>query len=343
VSNRFRVSNTLLRRLADLGLPPAQVLRQAALAPALFEQDRAQLTTAELFALYRAIAALSRDPGFGLKLGTEERVERYDPIAIAALYASSFRDCLERMARYKQLTCPEAIHVTEHEQEVHIEFEWLLADEEEPAFLMDVCFAWVVAIVARGSAKRVMPRRVEFRRPEASRALFEAHFGCQLVFGASQNRLVFERADLDLPFITHNADVLAIVAPQLEAELAEQLARRTFRDQVKANLKKTLAGQRPQLRAVARQLGLSTRTLQRRLGEEQVTFQQLTAEARRELARHYLQHSALELSEVAYLLGFEDANSFFRAFQQWEATTPGEWRAAQRFPVPAPALRDAIH
>jgi AraC-like DNA-binding protein len=101
---------------------------------------------------------------------------------------------------------------------------------------------------------------------------------------------------------------------------------------VKATSKKTLAGQRPQLREVARQLGLSARTLQRRLGEEQVTFQQLTAEARRELARHYLQHSALELGEIAYLLGFEDGNSFFRAFQQWESTTPGEWRATQRPP-----------
>jgi AraC-like DNA-binding protein len=58
-----------------------------------------------------------------------------------------------------------------------------------------------------------------------------------------------------------------------------------------------------------------------------VTFQQLVAEARRELARHYLQHSSLELNETAYLLGYEDANSFFRAFQQWEGTSPGEWRA----------------
>lgn len=77
---------------------------------------------------------------------------------------------------------------------------------------------------------------------------------------------------------------------------------------------------------MARELGVSTRTLQRRLTDENVTFQQLIAEARRELARHYLQHSSLELNETAYLLGFEDANSFFRAFQQWEGTSPGEWR-----------------
>jgi len=187
----------------------------------------------------------------------------------------------------------------------------------------------VAEIARRGTANAVRARRIEFKRAEAERALYEAHFGCAVAFGALQNVLVFEQADLQRPFVTHNAEVLALVAPQLEAELAQQLAQFTLRDQVKATLKKTLAGQRPELRAVARELGVSRRTLQRRLSDERVTFQQLIAEARRELARHYLQHSSLELNETAYLLGYEDPNSFFRAFQQWEGTSPGEWRAAR--------------
>ena len=85
------------------------------------------------------------------------------------------------------------------------------------------------------------------------------------------------------------------------------------------SIKRLLAGRRPDLRDVARELGVSTRTLQRRLGDAGVTFQQLLEDARRELARHYLLHSSLDLIETAYLLGYEDANSFFRAFQQWEA------------------------
>ena len=96
---------------------------------------------------------------------------------------------------------------------------------------------------------------------------------------------------------------------------------------MKGLLKKLLAGQRPTLRDVARELRLSTRTLQRRLAAERARFQQLVEDARRELAQHYLLHSSLELNETAYLLGYEDANSLFRAFHQWEGTSPGEWRA----------------
>ena len=92
-------------------------------------------------------------------------------------------------------------------------------------------------------------------------------------------------------------------------------------------MKKLLAGQRPTLGDVARELRLSTRTLQRRLTAEHANFQQLMEDARRELAQHYLLHSSLELNQTAYLLGYEDANSFFRAFHQWEGTSPGEWRA----------------
>jgi AraC-like DNA-binding protein len=95
---------------------------------------------------------------------------------------------------------------------------------------------------------------------------------------------------------------------------------------VKDALKRSLAGRRPAVRDVAQELGLSARTLQRRLTDEGFTFQQLLEDTRRELARHYLKQSAVELPEAAFLLGFGDANSFFRAFQVWEGTSPTEWR-----------------
>ena len=70
----------------------------------LFKMDKILVSTEEFFALHRGIAEASNDPGFGLKLGTEERVERYDPVKLAALSARSFRDAVERLSRYKQLT-----------------------------------------------------------------------------------------------------------------------------------------------------------------------------------------------------------------------------------------------
>jgi AraC-like DNA-binding protein len=335
VTNRFRVSTTLPRKLEELGVSTVAVLRQAGLPMGLFAQDKILVTTEEFFALYQGIAEASNDPGFGLKLGTEERVERYDPIKITALSAGSFRDAMERVARYKQLTCPEEIRLSERGNECAIQFIWLQAHEQEPRFLVDVCFAWVMSMARRGIGRSLCPKRLELERPPAHREMYEAHFRCPVKFRTSRNALVFSRADMDLPFVTYNADLLAIVAPQLEAELREQLAQKTFREQAKGILKRLLAGQRPGIQDLARELHMSTRTLQRRLTGHAISFQRLLEEARRELARHYLLHSSLELNETAYLLGYEDANSFFRAFHHWEGTSPAKWRLLQKNPPPA--------
>jgi AraC-like DNA-binding protein len=196
----------------------------------------------------------------------------------------------------------------------------------KPAWPPRVCFAWILTIVRRGTGQSIHPKRVEFQRGEAHRAVYEKYFQCPIKFKAAKNVLVFNKSDMDVPFLTYNADLLAAVAPQLEAELKKQLTEKNLREQVKGTLKRLLAGQRLAIEHVARKLRLSTRTLQRRLTEDGATFQHLLEEARRELARHYLLHSSLELNETAYLLGYEDANSFFRAFHEWEGTSPGHWR-----------------
>src|SRR5499425_95502 len=335
MNNRFRVSSTLPRKLEELGISPDTVLRQAGLPTGLFKLERILVSTEEFFALYRGIAEAGNDPASGLKLGTEERVERYDPIKLAALSARSFRDAIERSARYKQLTCPEKIRLLERGDECAIKFVWLLAHEQEPPLLVDVCFAWILTLGQRGTGRPLRPKRVEFQRALEHREMYEAHFRCPVKFKATQNALIFSKADMELPFVTHNAELLAIVAPQLDAELTEQLAQKTFSEQAKGILKRLLAGRRPGIQDLAGELHLSTRTLQRRLTEQGISFQRLLEEARRELARHYLLHSSLGLNETAYLLGYEDANSFFRAFHHWEGTSPGQWRVIQKNSQPA--------
>jgi AraC-like DNA-binding protein len=330
MSNYFRVSSLVGPRLAELGISSAAVLRHAGLPLGFFEQEKAYLETDAFFALWRAIDEISGDPAIGLQLGAEDRIERYDPIAISSLYAQTFREAIERAARYKRLMCPEDIRVENRGDECVMQFDWTLARATEPAMLTDMCFAWVLSIARRGTGRKIAPLRVEFARPSAHRAVYEDHFGCAVRFKAPRNALVFRKTDVDRPFMTYNRDLLAMIAPQLEAELAFQQAQESAIEQVKGAVKRLLAGQRPELGAVARELGQSVRTLQRRLADAGATFQQVLADARHELALHYLTHSGRELNETAYLLGYADANSFFRAFQQWEGMPPGRWRDTKR-------------
>src|ERR1700755_286713 len=116
---------------------------------------------------------------------------------------------MRKIARYKQLSCPEEIVNETDDSEWRIQFRWLLADGVEPAVLTDVCFAWVVTIARHGTGTRLCPLRVEFARPRAYAKDIERHFGCSAVFGAPRNAIVFRAADAALPFVTRNADLLA--------------------------------------------------------------------------------------------------------------------------------------
>ena len=326
MTDRFRVSSLLAPRLMEHKVALSPLLQRAGLPPGFFQQEKIYATTAELFALWRAIGETSGDPAIGLKFGAEPRLERYHPSAIAAVCSRSFRDALQRIARFKRLTCPEEVRVLTKGEEASVEFTYLEAAEEQPEVMVDLVLAWIASIAHKGTDGHITPLRVELTRPPQNRELLEDHFGCRVRFKAGRNAIVFRSNDLDRPFVTHNEDLLAVVGPQLEAELQARNESADVGDQVKHTLKRSLAGKRPTLQHVARELRMSARTLQRRLTEAGVTFQQLVEETRRELARHYLKHSTVELNEAAYLLGFEDGNSFFRAFQLWEGTSPGEWR-----------------
>lgn len=327
MTDRFRLSGTLGRRLEEHGVSVEAVLRRAGLPVRLFDQTRIWLTTAEMCAFYGAIHELSGDPAIGLKLGSESRLEYFTQIAIAALYSRTFGEALQRMARYKRLTAPEEIRISERGAECAVEFIWLLCEKTEAPTWVDVCFSWTVTIARRGTGREVTPLRVELRRPHAHRERYEEFFGCPVKFGARRNQLFFRTTDILQPFTTHNLELLELVEPQLEAELTRQLASRPMTEQVKGILKRLLAGKKPRLEDVAAELRVGARTLQRRLLEDGLTFHELVEESRREMAQHYLRQPALELNETAYLLGYEDPNSFIRAFHKWEGTTPGEWRS----------------
>jgi AraC-like DNA-binding protein len=211
-----------------------------------------------------------------------------------------------------------------------IQLVWLHAQEETPSLLTDAAFATVVELGRRGTGHLVKPQRVELKRALESSGVHEAYFKCPVKFRARRNMLILNSADLDLPFVTYNAELLEMLEPQLVSALEERRAKSSIREQVKWILRRLLAGSRPEITAVARELGLSDRTLQRRIVDDGASFRQLLLETRKELACEYLTRPEIDVAEAAYLLGYEDSNSFYRAFRTWEGTTPAQWKSARR-------------
>ena len=330
MNKHFRFSGSTLQRLEELGVRAPAVLRRAGLPQAFINQARALLNTEELFALWRAVGEVSTDPSIGLLLGTETKTERFHPIGLAALSSENFGSAIDQMARYKQLTCPEEILQEKDDEEWSIQFRWLLADEVEPPVLIECCFAWVLSTARVGTGTRISPVRVEFVQPRAHVRTIERHFGCPVVCGTPRNAIIFRATDANRPFVTRNAELLGILAPQFDEELKEENGDENFIEHVRIAIQQRLTGRRPTIEDIADALHIGSRTLQRRLQDDGASFQRVLEEARHQLARHYLNNSVLELNEAAYLLGYEDGNSFVRAFRTWEGVPPARWREQQR-------------
>jgi AraC-like DNA-binding protein len=330
MNKHFRFSGSTFTKLEELGVGASAVLRRAGLSQGYVNQPRVLLTTEELFALWRAIGEVSTNPAIGLLLGTETKTERFHPVSLAALSTENFGAAVDRMARYKQLTCPEEIRQEKDDAEWSIQFRWLLADEVEPPVLIECCFAWVLSIARHGTGTRLSPLRVEFVQPRAHAKTIARHFGCPVVGGGPRNAIVFRAADAQRTFVTRNAELLGMLAPQFEEELKREIGEENFLERVRTAIQQKLTGRRPTIEDIADALHISSRTLQRRLQEEGSSFQRVLEESRHRLARHYLNNSVLELNEAAYLLGYEDGNSFVRAFRTWEGIPPARWREQQR-------------
>lgn len=163
--DRCRVPQAFWRAADRFGLPAPALLRQARLPATLHAAPDAWLTTAQYFALWRAVEALSRDPAIGLRMTVETDPSVHPPATMSAFFARDFRDGLRRLARFKRLCTPEDLTVTEAGAECRVCVHWLHAEESEPDAAADVTFAAILELGRRGTGRHVRPIRVEMTGP----------------------------------------------------------------------------------------------------------------------------------------------------------------------------------
>lgn len=328
VMDRGRFPPTLWRAMRAAGLEPPKVLRLAGLPSSVHLDPSALLSTAQLFAIWKAAETTAGGTGLALRLLQGADSAGHQPAFIAALYASDFRDAIGRIERFKRMGACEVYRTGETSGLWSITKEWPFATEAEPAVSVDLSFMFLLELGRRGTGRRITPARVEYRRPGPASADLADYFGAPIVCGAPRNAMIFHVGDLAAPFPGHSPEFLELVTPGLAAAFAELHDGQEITDRVKAVLKRSLASGRPEVAHVARDLGMSERTLQRRITDGATTFRALLADARRELSEQLLADPTIQIDEVTCLLGYQDTTSFYRAFKEWAGISPGEWRAA---------------
>lgn len=328
-SSSYPVSAAWQLLMRDLGIPAAHVLRRAGVAEDLFARDQPTVRADEFARMMWALDAEVGDPAFAIRIGEALSFEMFDPPVFAAMCSDDLATALERLSRYKRLCAPVSLTVTTTAEATGVAIAWTEPPHEPPPLLFAIELAYCVRLARLGTRRHVVPAAVTCQHPLRPAATYAAYFGAPVTRG-DETSIAFRRADATAPFLTAKAGMWTFFEPELRRRLAELDASASTGERVRSALLELLPSGRASVPAVARKLGMSARTLQRRLADEGATFQRVLDTTREQLARHYLGTTAMPGAEIAFLLGFEDPNSFGRAFQDWTGTTPERARAELR-------------
>lgn len=318
--------------LKDLGVQPSHVLRRSGLPEDLLSRVGHGLTTEEYFRFWRSLASEAGDAMFPLRIVEKVSAEVFNPPLFAALCSANLMQAVQRLAKYKQLVAPMSLEVNVGKAgELTVSPRWLSVQTDVPYSLQVAEIAFFLRLARLAAREPVRAFRVTLPElpPSAYVKRYENFFGVPVKQGESPS-ITFNAVDALRPFLTANEGMWRVFEPDLRRRLSELDATATTAERVHAVLLELLPSNSATIERTAERLGMSKRTLQRRLEDEGENFRALVNATRESLARHYLGNTTMSGGEIAFLLGFEDPNSFYRAFLDWTGQTPDSARQAMR-------------
>jgi AraC-like DNA-binding protein len=327
---RTQIVRAALTRVRASGGDIAKLIARFEL-PATAETDPdVVLPLSTLHGFLEAAEEAASDPFLGLRMAVNFPRGIYGVVEFIARSSSTVAEGLRRIVEYASLMT-NRVSVTFEERdgtgiiEHKIPGEPLCTGRHSNEF-----FICALVLQARElSGAPCTPRRLWFAHPEpedVSELVWQLGTP-EISFGVGACGVELDASVLALPIRSADAALLSVLDRQAKSTLELLPSVSPFLDQVRRSIREQIERGVPTLESVARSLGVSARTLQRRLGEESCSFRDAVESVREELARKYLADSAMGLGEIAFRLGYAEVSAFLRAFKRWTGVTPSQYRA----------------
>ena len=298
------------------------------LTPQMLLDPEARISPAQFCVAWAHAIRLSGDDALALRIAEATPEGAFGIVEYVCRSAPTLRDALTQWCRYLGIL-DDAVEVGLVDVGSKTAVRVITESEAPAPASHELCFALLVLRAKALVTGDVQAAEVRFthRARDVQVARHRSFFGCPVRFGAAHTELVFDRALLAKPLVTADPNLLAILVPAAEEKRGRPKADALLTDQVRRVLGAALCNDDAQLETVAKRLGLTGRSLQRRLKDEGTSFQTVRDGMRRELADRYL-GDGMSFAEISFLLGFSEPSAFFRAFKRWTGLTPFERRTS---------------
>ncbi len=316
-------------RQADAGLDKQALLSSVGVDPDAPVDPSIMVSDTDYYAFFERVARA--DPAgvdLPLRVGASMRSDDYGAFGLAWKSAVDLEGSFRRAERYARvLTSVATYRLREARRGA-----WIELHRDGPRRLgmrlsNEATMASILAISREVSTAPVAPLEVCFRHPVPESAdAHERHFGCPVRFGTDRDAMLFRSDELVAPNVLGDRSISRFFDSHLDQALAAVADEPGLDRRVRTQVARALSQGVPTLSDVAGRLGMSGRTLQRRLSDAGHTYQALVDEARRQLAQQLLRETRYPLAEVAFLAGFSEQSAFTRAFKRWSGQTPRSFR-----------------
>jgi AraC-like DNA-binding protein len=334
-------------RAKTSGIDTQALLRKANLALQNINNTSLRLRVSDQIKFLYLVAKAFRDDLFGFHLAQSPDLREFGFLYYVAASSETLGQALQKLARYTTIANEGVSLAYLDGKNVGVTFHYVGVGRHLDRHQIEFFMTWLIRLCRQLTGVRLVPARVKFvhRRGAQCPELFK-FFGGDVKFAAAVDEVAFAPAIKNMPVVSADNYLNKFLTAYCEEALARRPTRRhSFRSRVEDAVVPLLPHGDAKLPTIARRLGLSERTLARRLATEGLNFSDVLESLKVDLARRYLADNDLSISQVAWLLGYLEASSFTHAFKRWTGMTPRQarLRRAPRYsPVAAPSLRRSL-
>lgn len=320
-----------LRLLELHGIDPQRFAQQIGIGSTDVHSPKTRLAADLADNAFERAAQLIPDPAFALRTAECWHPAHLGTLGFAWLSSGSLRTGLKRLERYSKILGQKAsCRCADIPGGLQFVFDHGRGDRQIGPVFADFALSLLVGMCRANFGLSLTLDTVTLRRlPPTDPTPYEKFFGTSVCFGAAEDGFTLPHYVADRPLPTSNHELATTFDEILTKQLAD-LDNTGLPDRCQAYLLKGMTSGEPSEEDLAKAMGMSRRTLQRKLGELGMTYKEVLQKTRYELALRYLDDPEMSVTDITFLLGFSEQSAFTRAFKRWSGQAPTHYRNAHR-------------
>ena len=315
--------------LGEAGIELAPLLARAGLTRQQVDDDHARISVRSQIKLIELAAHAMQDELLGFHLARDFELREMGLLYYVLASSEKLGDSLHRAVRYSTIANEGIILRFRDETDAAMTFTYVGVDRHSDRHQIEFWLTSLARICRQLTGRHLIPTHAKFVHDrEKGTVELNTFFGCDVAFGADVDEVVFHRDVNDLNVVSGDPYLNELLIKYCEDAISDrQGGRGTLRSDLENEIVQLLPHGKTQMGEIARRLGMSKRTLARRLSSEGLTFAGILADLRVDLAKRHLTDEDLAISQIAWLLGYQEVSAFTHAFKRRTGKTPKEVRS----------------